>query len=209
VSLLTLLVAASGYLFGSVPTGYLIARAAGIDIRTQGSGNIGATNVLRTIGKKYGYTVFLGDALKGFIAVLVGAWMARQLEPNRVAADWFRVLAALTAVLGHAFPVWLGFRGGKGVATSAGAMIALAPLATLLALLIWLTVFEATRYVSLASLAAAVALPVLIGIFLKFHFMGSIPIFALAVLLAVIVCWRHRSNMVRLVRGEEQRFTRR
>ena len=203
-----ILVAVCGYVLGSFPTGYLIGRVAGTDIRTQGSGNIGATNVLRTIGRKHGYTVFLVDALKGFAAVWSGLWLARHLEPNTAVADWFGVLAALTSVLGHAFPIWLRFRGGKGVATSAGAMLGLAPVATLLALLIWAAVFEATRYVSVASLAAVVALPVLIGVFLKLHLAGTIPIFALAVLLAVIVCWRHRSNIVRLIRGQEQRFTR-
>ncbi len=206
--ILVIIVVTSGYLLGSFPTGYLISCAAGTDIRHQGSGNIGATNVLRTLGKKYGYTVFFIDALKGFVAVWFGMWLARHLQPNTVRVDWFGILGALSSVLGHAFPIWLRFQGGKGVATSAGTMIGLAPAATLLALLIWFAVFEATRYVSVASLAATVALPVIIGIFFKLHFAGSAPIFGLAVVLAVIVCWRHRSNIVRLVRGGEQRFTR-
>ena len=208
MSISVVLVAVCGYFIGSFPTGYLVGRVTGIDIRTQGSGNIGATNVLRTMGKKYGYAVFFGDALKGFAAVWFGVWIGRHSELNGRVVDWFGVVAALTSVLGHAFPIWLRFRGGKGVATSAGAMVGLAPVATLLALLIWLAVFEATRYVSVASLAAVVALPVLIGVFFKLHLAGSIPIFAVAVFLAVIVCWRHRSNIVRLVRGGEQRFTR-
>jgi glycerol-3-phosphate acyltransferase PlsY len=205
---LAILVAASGYFLGSFPTGYLIGRVVGIDIRTQGSGNIGATNVLRTLGKKYGYAVFLVDGLKGFVAVWFGLWLARHLEPYLGVSDWLGVLAALTSVLGHTFPIWLRFHGGKGVATSAGVMVGLAPVATLLALLTWLAVFTVTRYVSVASLAATIFLPVAIGVFLKLHFAGSLPVFALAVLLAVIVCWRHRSNIVRLVRGGEQRFTR-
>lgn len=206
---LAILVATCGYFVGSFPTGYLIGRVAGTDIRRHGSGNIGATNVLRTLGKKYGYAVLLVDALKGFIAVWFGLWLARRLEANTMFVDWFGILGALSSVVGHTFPIWLRFQGGKGVATSGGAMFGLAPVATMLALLIWIAVFEATRYVSVASLAAVVALPVLIGIFLELHLAGSAPIFGLAVLLAVIVCWRHRSNVVRLVQGVEQRFTRR
>jgi acyl phosphate:glycerol-3-phosphate acyltransferase len=199
----------SSYLLGSIPSGFIIGRFAGVDIRTHGSGNMGATNVLRTLGKPYGYSVFLFDALKGFLAVWLGGFIARQSLFTRGYVDWFSILAALACVLGHMFPVWLKFKGGKGVATSAGTMLGLAPLATLIAAFVWIIVFELTRYVSLASVAATISLPTALGILLALHFGHSLPIFWVALVLAGIICWRHRSNFVRLVRGTEPRFTRR
>ena len=187
----------------------MAGRIAGIDVRQHGSGNIGATNVLRLLGKKYGYAVFFLDALKGFLAVRLAISFAEHFETLSVYADWFGILAALSCFLGHAFPVWLKFRGGKGVATSAGVMLGLAPLATVVAVFVWIIVFETTRYVSVASVIAAIALPTAIGILLKLHRMKSDVIFYSAIVLATMVCWRHRSNFSRLVRGTEQRFTRR
>lgn len=185
-----------------------MGRFAGVDIRTHGSGNIGATNVLRTLGKRYGYPVFVFDAFKGFAAVWLGGFIARQSPFTREYVDWFSILAAVACVLGHTFPVWLKFKGGKGVATSAGTMLGLAPVATLIAALVWIIVFEITRYVSLASVVATVSLPTALGILLALHLGHSFPIFWAALALAGIICWRHRSNFIRLVRGTEQRFTR-
>lgn len=201
-------VAIISYLLGSFPSGFIAGRIAGIDIRKHGSGNVGATNVLRLLGKKYGYTVFFLDALKGFLAVHVAISFAQHFQMAHV-ADWFGILAALVCVLGHAFPVWLKFKGGKGVATSAGTMLGLAPWATIVAVFVWIFVFQVTRYVSVASVIAAVALPATIGILLRLHVMNSAVIFYSAIVLATVVCWRHRSNFARLVRGTEQRFTRR
>jgi glycerol-3-phosphate acyltransferase PlsY len=209
VTLSIFAVAIISYLLGSFPSGFLAAKIAGIDIRQHGSGNIGATNVLRLLGKTYGYAVFFLDALKGFLAVHIAFSLARHFETTRAYSDWFGILAALVCVLGHAFPIWLNFKGGKGVATSAGTMLGLAPVATLVAVLVWIVVFEITRYVSVASVTAAIALPSAIGILLKFHVMSSAVIFYSAIVIATVVCWRHRSNFVRLVRGTEQRFTRR
>jgi glycerol-3-phosphate acyltransferase PlsY len=201
VGFLILVVAACSYLLGSIPSGYIAGRFAGVDVRKHGSGNIGATNVLRILGKKYGYVVFFCDALKAFVA--------DQLVAAHRYTDWFAILAALMCVLGHTFPVWLKFKGGKGVATSAGVMLGLAPIATVVAVFVWIIVFETTRYVSVASVAGAVALPAAIGILLKLHLSSSVPIFYSAIVLATVVCWRHRANFTRLVRGTEQRFTRR
>jgi glycerol-3-phosphate acyltransferase PlsY len=197
------------YLLGSIPTGYLAGQLAGIDVRKHGSGNIGATNVLRILGKKYGYAVFFFDALKGFLAVRLALFFAEHVEAARAHSDWFAILAAMFCVFGHTFPIWLRFKGGKGVATSAGVMLGLAPAATLVAVFVWIIVFETTRYVSVASVSAAVALPTAIGILLKLHVINSVPIFCSAIVLASVVWWRHRSNLTRLVRGTEQRFTRR
>src|SRR6516162_6075353 len=140
----------AAYFAGSVPFGYLIARRYGIDIRSIGSGNIGATNVGRQLGRKLGIVVFILDFAKGAVPVAV----ARLLDLN----DWLPVAAGLAAFLGHIFPVWLGFRGGKGVATGAGVVAVLLPVPTLFALLAWATVLAATRFMSLASLTAAAVL---------------------------------------------------
>jgi acyl phosphate:glycerol-3-phosphate acyltransferase len=196
------------YLLGSVPTGYIAGRIAGIDIRKEGSGNIGATNVLRVIGKKYGYTVFFFDMLKGLLAVKMAEFVATHSHQPSMYKDWFEILAAFVCVLGHTLPIWLKFRGGKGVATSAGTMFGLAPWATLIAVVVWVSVFEITRYVSVASIAGAIALPLAIGIFLVFNPNDSAVIFYAAVVIAIVVCWRHRSNFARLLKGNEQRFGR-
>jgi glycerol-3-phosphate acyltransferase PlsY len=179
-----------------------------VDVRKQGSGNIGATNVLRVLGKKYGYAVFFCDALKGLLAIWLAFFLVDRVEAAWGYRDLFGILAAVICVLGHAFPVWLKFRGGKGVATSAGTMFGLAPLATLVAVLVWIIVFEVTRYVSVASVVATIALPLAIGVFLKLHLTNSTVIFYSAIVLAVVVCWRHRSNFGRLIRGTEPRFSR-
>lgn len=206
---LIIVVAVGSYLLGSIPSGYITGRFAGVDVRKHGSGNIGATNVLRVLGKKFGYVVFFCDALKGLLAVCGAVSIANQFATSQSHSDWFGILAALMCVLGHTFPVWLGFKGGKGVATSAGVMLGLAPIATIVAVFVWIIVFETTRYVSVASVVGAVALPTAIGVLLKLQLSTSVPIFYSAIVLATVVCWRHRSNLTRLVRGTEQRFTRR
>src|SRR5256714_10923348 len=128
---------------------------AGIDVRQHGSGNIGATNTLRVLGKKYGYTVFVADVLKGFLAVRFALWLAH-FDPST--SYLVGIVAALFVVLGHSFPVWLRFRGGKGVAAAAGACLGLLPVATFIAVAVWIAIFFLFRFVSLASIVAAVLL---------------------------------------------------
>jgi len=148
-----------GYLLGSCPNGLLIARSRGVDIRKHGSGNIGATNVLRVMGKKWGYLVFALDAFKGFAAVRLALVLAFALNPNGLHHELVGIVGGLAAILGHTFPVWLRFRGGKGVATSAGVLLGLMPIAVISVFLVWLALFKGTRYVSVASIGAAAALP--------------------------------------------------
>src|SRR6266511_2664668 len=150
------------YLLGSIPFGYLAGRIAGIDIRKCGSGNVGATNVIRTLGKSYGYPVFVADFLKGFGAVKMSLLIATRVQSEWNSPEMFGILAAISSVIGHSFPVWLRFKGGKGVATSAGALFALAPVPALVGAAIWILTFWLTRYVSVASVAAAAALPLII-----------------------------------------------
>ena len=192
---------AGAFLLGSIPTGYLVARAKGVDIRQHGSGNIGATNVFRTLGKPLGVLVFILDALKGFAAV----WLAARYGGP---SAWPAILAAVAAIAGHNYTPWLGFKGGKGIATSAGVLIALMPWAVLAIALVWFAVFFATRYVSLASICASAALPVAVGALWFYGCGGNAPLLGFSVLIAALAIWRHRSNIERLMAGTEHRFER-
>src|SRR5215218_7404510 len=177
-----------GYLLGSIPFGVILTRLAGLgDIRKVGSGNIGATNVLRTGRKGLAAATLLGDGLKGTAAVLLG-WYG---GPNKA------VLAALGAFLGHLFPVWLGFKGGKGVATFLGCLIGLKPLAALAFAAIWLLVAFVTRYSSLSALVASAAAPPILW------FMGERQMAEMTAVLAVLLWWKHRENIRRLLAGTE------
>jgi len=196
------------YLLGSIPFGYLAGRLAGADIRRAGSGNVGATNVVRVLGKRYGYPVFVLDVLKGFAAVKISMLLAPGRPPEWNSPEIFGILAAISSVLGHLYPPWLKFKGGKGVATSAGALLALAPLATLIGVALWVIVFWMTRYVSLASIIAAFALPLVILVVSWDDQNPVKPLVYSSACVAAIVVWRHRSNLSRLIRGTEPRFTR-
>jgi glycerol-3-phosphate acyltransferase PlsY len=197
-----------GYFFGSFPAGYFAGRLAGVDVRTVGSGNIGATNVLRVLGKKWGYSVFLIDALKGFAAVRVAFLLARYWPATQPYAEYFGILTAIMSVAGHMFPVWLGFKGGKGVATTAGALFGLMPWAVPCVFLVWWIVFETTRYVSLASIVAAISLPIIVSLFARWKFIDTLALVYFSLLIMVLVVWQHRSNFSRLLNGTEQRFPR-
>jgi len=196
------------YLLGSIPFGYLAGRLAGTDIRQAGSGNIGATNVVRLLGKRYGYPVFALDVLKGFGAVKISMLAAPGRPPDWNSPEILGILAAMSSVLGHLYPPWLKFKGGKGVATSAGALFALTPIATLVGVVIWVIVFWLTGYVSLASVTAAVVLPIVILVVSWSDQNKVKPLVYSSVCVAAVVIWRHRSNLFRLIRGTEPRFTR-
>ena len=196
----------ASYLIGSIPAGYIAGRIVGIDIRTVGSGNIGATNVTRVLGKRYGYPVFIVDFLKGFAAVGMSIMIAKRTQPLLIPSELFGVVGAVACVLGHSFPVWLGFKGGKGVAASAGALFGLMPFVALIAVAVWLIIFYLTRYVSVASMTAALAVPIAI---LSMMFLGQTDrttLLYFSICLAAVVIFRHRSNLSRLVRGAEPRF---
>ena len=205
---LALAVCCLGYLFGSFPAGYFAGRIAGVDVRSAGSGNIGATNVLRVLGKPWGYAVFFVDAFKGFAAVQLAFFLAEHSTFARPHAVYFAILAAVMCVVGHSFPIWLRFKGGKGVATSAGVVFGLMPLAAVVIFLVWVVVFEISRYVSVASVLAASALPVTIALFIRWKMIEGYGLLYFSTVLAILVIWRHRSNFSRLLNGTEQRFTR-
>lgn len=199
-----LLIAAFAYLLGSIPFGYIAGRTAGLDVRREGSGNIGATNVLRVLGKTYGCAVFAADTLKGFVAVRYALWMG-----EGTGFAWqLGIVAGICAMVGHAFPVWLRFRGGKGVATSGGACFGLLPLETLVVISVWLIVFALFRFVSLASMVAAVALPLSVWLILPRQSGGWGLLLAFSAAAGALIILRHRSNIGRLLRGTEPRFER-
>lgn len=191
----SLLLVIIAYLLGSIPFGYLIVRKKlGADIRQSGSGGTGATNVSRRAGKAAGVITLVLDALKGSLAVLLAEWLA----PN---VDWIVAIAAIAAILGHMFPVWLGFRGGKGVATGVGVFSILAPVAVLCAGIIFVIIVALTRYVSLGSIVAAATIP----LFVRLQ-SDSRPLLTAAVVGALLIVFAHRGNIARLARGTESKI---
>ena len=198
-----ILVAVAAYLLGSVPTGFLVARARGVDIRGVGSGNIGATNVFRVLGRAPGIFVLAVDALKGCVACeVIGGLGLKWFGDGTVSArEYFPILTGFVAVVGHNYTCWLGFKGGKGIATSTGVLLALFPTALLVVLAIWILVFAVGRYVSLASIAGAFCLPVFVMVFGY-----SKERFWVSVVMAALAIFKHKSNISRLIGGTEHRF---
>ena len=228
------------FLLGSIPFGLLLAKTQGINIRQHGSGNIGATNVFRVIGKKFGVACFLLDALKGFIPVVVALSLIQIGDKEPVLALPFlrafalhlpiywqfegqllHVITGLMAILGHNYSPWVGFKGGKGIATSAGVLLGLFPFFGVMLLgIIWLGLFLTTRYVSVASIGAAVALPIIAHLGARFHHVQNDkslpslwqagvwnkPLFCFTIAIAILALWKHRSNIERLRAGTEHRF---
>jgi glycerol-3-phosphate acyltransferase PlsY len=186
------------YLLGSIPTGFLWGKARGIDIRTVGSGNIGATNVMRALGNGPGIAVLLIDAAKGFVPV----FFAPQIFPN-LNRNALQIVCCLFVIAGHNWTCWLNFKGGKGIATSGGALLAFLPYPLLCALGVWLIMFGIGRYISFASISAAIALPVATWLIEK-----NAMLFWFAAIVAAVAIYKHKSNIQRLVAGTESRIGR-
>jgi len=198
-----ILIAFGAYLLGSVPTGFLVARARGVDIRSVGSQNMGATNVFRVLGKGPGIFVLLADVLKGWAAIalarsVIHSHFADSVGLNETIAP---ILAGLSAILGHIYTCWLRFKGGKGIATSTGVMVALVPVALFICLVTWVVAFVASRYVSVASIAGAMTLP--IATWFTTHDLGLTVVTAL---MAALVIYKHKGNVQRLRNGTENRL---
>jgi len=192
---------AIAYLAGSIPSAYLAGRSRGIDLRQHGSGNLGATNVVRVLGPRIGAVVFIADTLKGLLPVVLLPPRTTTVHPELLALS-----LAGAAVLGHVRPIFLLWRGGgKGVATAGGAFLGLVPGAVAATMAVWLAVFAVSRYVSLASVLAALTLPVAVALTGR---PANDPLFIASVVAAVFVCYTHRANLRRLRRGEEHRFRR-
>ncbi len=193
--------AISGYLAGSIPFAYLVARHYGVNILKEGSGNPGATNVKRAVGGMQGNAVFVLDFLKGFLAA-VWPWFAAGDEQTALAAA---IVALAAAILGHSFPVFLKFRGGKGVATTMGGLAAIMPLVVMIGMAVWLVAFYLSRYVSLASLCFALSLPISVVM------LSEVPdnlLFYFSLAVTALIFYRHRTNIRNLLKGTELRFER-
>jgi glycerol-3-phosphate acyltransferase PlsY len=194
--------AIASYVLGSIPTGFLVAKAKAVDIRSVGSGNIGATNVFRILGKPAGVFVLVVDGLKGYAA---SAWLSdlilQYLASQTTDREYLRIVAGIFVVLGHNYTCWLRFKGGKGIATSAGVLAALVPWTLVISLSIWIVVFALTRYVSLASIAASFSLP--FATWLSGYSPTLIIITAAMGLLAI---YKHKGNIQRLLQGTERRI---
>jgi glycerol-3-phosphate acyltransferase PlsY len=194
----------AAYLLGSIPTGFLVAKARGVDIRTVGSGNIGATNVFRFLGKPAGIFVLFADALKGWLAVVVVTRVVTRvlnLPGDQMTQEWLAICAGVCAILGHNFTCWLHFKGGKGIATSAGVLTALVPWSLIIILSVWIVVFALSRYVSLASICASFTLP-----FAAWLTHESVTMIAITAALAVLAIYKHKTNIKRLLNGTESRL---
>lgn len=196
----------TGYLLGSLPTGYLAGMALGVDLRDQGSGNMGATNAFRVLGKTIGLLVLLVDLLKGLLAcLLIPRGVLTLLGGSAAVSGWnpevLQILAGIAAILGHNYTCWLRFRGGKGIATTAGVMGALVPVSFAIILGVWLLVFTFTRYVSLASMIAAAILPVSVWLLGRSPLMVGVALF-----MGAMAIYKHRTNIQRLLAGTEHRF---
>ncbi len=206
-TILYILAGTVAYLMGSIPFGFLIAKTQGIDIRTVGSGNIGATNVFRSVSKKLGVITFALDFLKGYcgaalLPLLANAIASAPLEG--LVKDILPVLCGALTIVGHNWTCFLGFKGGKGIATSAGMLMGLSPLGVSIALTLWFVIFMTTRYVSVASICAALTMAVLVWpLHLKTH---GVWFPAVLTLLAALAIWKHRSNIARLRAGTESRI---
>jgi acyl phosphate:glycerol-3-phosphate acyltransferase len=204
------------FLSGSIPFGLIIARAKGLDIRAHGSGNIGATNVGRVLGRRWGFLCFALDAIKGAVPVLVAGWERGLLGlgAESIGGDelWLWLLTAALTLLGHIFSPWVRFKGGKGVATGFGAFVAMwtpLTLPTVAALLVWIITVKVSKMVSLASILAALSIPASIAIRCSIAsdptaaFTASLPLLTVAGLIAVLIIVKHRANIHRILRGEE------
>lgn len=206
-----IVIAVIAYLLGSIPFGYVVMRIArGTDVRASGSGNIGATNVARTGGAKLGMVTLFLDALKGYIAVFLAEQLAKQVFSNVDPEQRPYILAAMSlavlfAMLGHIFPVWLKFRGGKGVATGLGCFVALAPKAVLLVLAIFAAVVMVSRYVSLGSIIASAAFPIFA--YLLYRQDASPAMLVATIAASALIILKHRTNIERLIGGTENRLS--
>jgi acyl phosphate:glycerol-3-phosphate acyltransferase len=202
--LLYLIVGVVAYLLGSIPFGLILVRIfRNEDIRQQGSGNIGATNVIRSGGKGLGAVTFLLDAT-GFVAVLFAWQLALHMHQTQLQAQNLAATAAVCAIIGHIYTVWLSFKGGKGVATGFGVFLGIAPLSALVALLAFIAVFAISRYVSLASIVAAIVLP--LAALLRPHEPLTPFMIAAVILLPLLIIAKHHANIRRLLAGTEYRF---
>ena len=198
-----LLLIAAAYLLGAVPFGLLLCRLKGVDIRTVGSGNIGATNVFRSVSKPLGIATFACDFLKGFVPAYVFPILGKMVTGTCQGSE-IGILCGVASIVGHNWPVYLKFKGGKGIATSAGVLLGVAPAAVGIGLIIWIVLFVTSRYVSVASIGAAIVVPVVSW---TMYSRKGLMLPIVLTILGLLAVWRHKSNIERLIGGIEHRFS--
>ena len=198
-----LLLIAAAYLLGAVPFGLLLCRLKGVDIRTVGSGNIGATNVFRSVSKPLGIATFACDFLKGLVPAYVFPILGKMLTGTCQGSE-IGILCGVASIVGHNWPVYLKFKGGKGIATSAGVLLGVAPAAVGIGLISWIVLFVASRYVSIASIGAAIVVPVVSW---TMYSRKGLMLPIVLTILGLLAVWRHKSNIERLIGGTESRFS--
>lgn len=201
-----LMLVALAYFCGALPFGFWAGKWKRIDIREHGSKNIGATNVIRVLGKRVGVPVFIMDMLKGLLPTMLAQWWMEHLGASPDVASLVAVCCAAATVLGHMFTFWLGFKGGKGVATSAGAVLGLAPLSLLIAIIVWVVTYYLSRFVALASIIAAVFLPIAMVVTMTLQHRWNFVMLGFGIVIGVLVIVRHRANIARLLSGTENKF---
>jgi glycerol-3-phosphate acyltransferase PlsY len=203
-----LLVIAAAYLIGSIPSGYLAGIARGIDIRKEGSGNIGATNAFRILGKTAGTIVLVADGLKGWFATAIvpGLVVSMVSHDHAFETEWMHIVAGVVVILGHNYTVWLNFKGGKGIATSAGVLAALVPWTLVIALSSWILVLLLTRYVSVASITAAFLLPIATWAVRYAGVQYSPTMIGITALMGGLAIYKHKANIQRLMNGTENKI---
>lgn len=203
-----ILIIIGAYLFGSIAWAFIIGKLNGIDIREHGSGNTGATNITRTLGKPWGLTCFFIDFLKGFLPVLLMLnYIGSLISFSELCLNTLIILVIFAVLLGHMYPIFLKFKGGKGVATGTGALVAITPYGILAGIIVWLITFFSFRYVSLASITAAIVVP-LVTYFVSIYNLYETPhVFqALIVVISIAALYTHRANIKRLLNGTEDKF---
>jgi acyl phosphate:glycerol-3-phosphate acyltransferase len=200
---LGILLIVAAYLLGAIPIGLLLCRLKGVDIRTVGSGNIGATNVFRSVSKPLGVLTFVGDALKGFVPAYVFPILGKMITGTFQGSE-IGILCGVAAIVGHNWPVYLKFKGGKGIATSAGVLLGIAPAAVGIGLLSWIVLFVTSRFVSVASIGAAIVVPVVSW---TMYSPKGLLLPIVLTILGLLAVWRHKSNIQRLIDGSEHRFS--
>ena len=199
-----ILVTITGYILGSLPFSFWLGKFKGVDLRKIGSGNIGATNLARVFGAGWGLFAFILDAGKGFLAVTIAGYIFNLFNNNPTSLALIKIIGGIASILGHNYSMWVKFKGGKGVATSSGVFLALAPVPLLFSLVIWMIIFILTRYVSLASIIASVSLPILM-----WYKNADLPIIVFGCITCALILIRHSSNIKRLIQGKENRFKKR
>ncbi len=202
-----ILVIITGYLLGSLPFSFWLGKFKGVDLRKVGSGNVGATNLARTVGAGWGVIGFAMDLGKGLIAVILAGHICNLFKTSALSLSILKILGGISSIIGHNWSMWINFKGGKGVATSAGVFLGLAPISLLLSIGVWVVVFILFGYVSLASIISSISLPLWMwsGIGGKV----ALPIIIFSCIVSILIIIRHRSNIVRLIKGKKIEFGRR